>query len=326
MNNNKNILVIGPTGNIGQEVLKTFTKKNIAVKAMTKDVTKVKNTETIEWIFGDFTKAETLDKSFHGIEKIIVITPANEDMVFHQTNILEAAKRNQVKHFIKLSSLYNTPKPENTLAKAHDTIEQKIKNSNIAYTFIRPNIFMQTLLGRITEKGVLMSLSGNAKISFTDAQDIGVVLANVALNDKHLNKAYNISGPEALSYKDIATVLSKKLNTKITTKNIPAFLGKFGMKKSGISPWLANAYVELFKEAKHGKCDNIHSQTIKEITGNSAHNFEEFSTNNLNKFIETKTPKPTEDKFKKIEIMLLFIFLMLSAITFIMIYIKKEAL
>ncbi|OIQ88636.1 NAD(P)H azoreductase [mine drainage metagenome] len=135
--------IIGATGNVGSEVIKRLQLKGRVVKGLTRKPP----TSSNHWILGDLEKPASYATELEGEEELILITPAHPDMVMHQVGALKAAKTAGVKHVVKLSGLGAGPDAPIRLPKLHYEIEQEIIASGIDYTFIRPNLFSQVLLG-----------------------------------------------------------------------------------------------------------------------------------------------------------------------------------
>ena len=78
-----------------------------------------------------------------------------------------------------------------TIGRLHRQEEKVIEESGIPYTFLRPTSFYMP--------------GGGAKVGFVDVRDIASVAARVLITyddsgRRHIGKAYDITGPEALSY------------------------------------------------------------------------------------------------------------------------------
>lgn len=92
--------------------------------------------------------------------------------------------------------------------------------TDMEYTLLRASFFMQNLLEvhrpDIVEHGEIFVPAGNGKTSFVDARDIGEAAAIVLTESGHVNQAYDLTGPEALDYGEVATIFSDVLGRSIT--------------------------------------------------------------------------------------------------------------
>jgi uncharacterized protein YbjT (DUF2867 family) len=85
-----------------------------------------------------------------------------------------------------------------------------------------------------------------------DVRDIAAVAAHVLTEDGHEGKAYEVTGPESLSYADIAAAFSMVLGRTISHVDIPAAAAKQNMTAAGLPEWLADALNELNEQMRLG--------------------------------------------------------------------------
>jgi len=90
----------------------------------------------------------------------------------------------------------------------HRKVEDKLKATGISYTILRPNSFHQNVVTyfapSIRTQGVFYSSMGDERVGFVDVRDIAVVAAKALAGGEHAGKTYELNGPEALSYSEVA--------------------------------------------------------------------------------------------------------------------------
>lgn len=121
----------------------------------------------------DFNEPETLRESLKATDKVFLLAPFQSDMVQHSSNMLTEIKNaGSIKQIVKLSVIGADSEPGGRLHR----VEKMIEGSGIAYTFLRPNAFMQNFVNfyshTIKEQGVLSLPAGDGKVSFVDARVI----------------------------------------------------------------------------------------------------------------------------------------------------------
>ena len=106
-----------------------------------------------------------------------------------------------------------------------ETLPTALKDSGLAWTFLRPNSFMQNLVtymgGLIVEEGAIYEPAGDARVSYIDAGDIGRVAARVLTEPGHEGWAYDLSGPQALTHDEVAEHLTRALGRTIRHVRVP---------------------------------------------------------------------------------------------------------
>ena len=92
--------------------------------------------------------------------------------------------------------------------RIHGQVEQLIRKSGMEWTFLRPTFFMQNLLGLadMVKTGTIYQPAGDSKAGFVDVADIAAVAVEALISRAIEGQAYDITGPELLSYHDIARV------------------------------------------------------------------------------------------------------------------------
>jgi uncharacterized protein YbjT (DUF2867 family) len=132
---------------------------------------------------------------------------------------LEAAVKAGVRQFVFLSIIG----VEHNQRVPHYKIEQRLREMDVDYTFLRCSFFMQNLntthRAEICERNELFIPAGRARTSFLDVRDIGAVAAAALTQTGHERKAYDLTGPEALDYYQVANQFTEVLGRKITYRN-----------------------------------------------------------------------------------------------------------
>lgn len=282
------ILVTGATGNVGSTVIRMLSQAGVPVRAMTRDLANAPILPLVDWIAADFTDAPSLAKAVEGVEKLVLISPAHVDMVAHQVAVLDAAAAANVKHIVKLSGLGAGPDAPIRLPRSHYDIENQIIASGIDYTFIRPNLFMQVLLGSagsIESDGAIYAPAGDGAISFTDVYDVASTIVSSLSDQYQKNTILEITGPAALTYSEAADALATALGKPVKYVAVEPQTARDAMRSSGMDNWLVEAFLELFSIYRDGHGVSVLSDTIAKVTGRPANNFAEFARRNRAQFI-----------------------------------------
>jgi uncharacterized protein YbjT (DUF2867 family) len=124
----------------------------------------------------------------------------------------------------------------------------------------------------------------DAKVSLVDVRDIAAIAVESLIDeDKHKNKTYLMTGPEALSYHQVAEVLSNATGRKISYVNISEEEAKAAMKEIGMSDWLINTVSELSDYFRKGKASEV-SPAVEEVTGRKPISFSQFANDYADAF------------------------------------------
>lgn len=268
----KTILVTGATGTVGSALVEQLAAAGAPARALVRGREKAEGIERLglEAAIGDFDKPETLRPALEGIEKVFLLSAPAERQTELQSNLIRAAASAGVRHIVKLSVINIGSGMESiALGRAHRQTEEEIERSGIAYTHLRPNGFMQNSLAHaatIKSQGAFYAPLSNAKVSYVDARDVAAVALAALTEDGHAGKAYEITGPEALSNFDMAHVFSTVLGKEVKYVDVPVEAARGAMLGSGMEAWLADALIELFDVYKDGGEEHV-TGVVREVTG-----------------------------------------------------------
>jgi len=123
--------------------------------------------------------------------------------------------------------------------------------------------------------------AGDGKVSFVDVRDIASVAATVLTKEgdggeEHMNKAYDVTGPESLTYSDAANILSSEVGKKIGYVNISEEDARQMIKGMGMNDWHTNVLLELLRITRDGYLSNI-SSAVEQVTGKKPISFHQFA-------------------------------------------------
>ncbi len=286
------ILITGATGTVGSLLVKELENGEAAVKAMVRSPEKGERLRRhgIEPVFGDFDRPETLAPALEGVGKAFLLSAPDSRMAERETNFINAAKLAGVNHIVKLSAFGVGEGVPFSLGQWHYQAEQQLEKSGVAYTILRPNGFMQNMLGfarTIREQSVFYAPLGETRVSYIDARDIATVAANALTEAGHEGRVYELTGPEALSYTEIAQKLSGAFGVEVKYVSVPMDAARQGMVASGMPEWLADALIELFEHYVKGGAEVVTSH-VREVTGRGAISFEQFAADYAGAFTQMK--------------------------------------
>lgn len=295
--NSSAILITGATGLLGSEVVKQLSSATPAVKIKAaihsvENLKRVKENNDaaarVEPVLFDYEKPETLREALGSVDKLFLLTPETPKASKLASNAVSEAKKVGIRHIVKQS----VQAADNTAAAAivstirlHRQAEKIIEVSGIPYTFLRPGEFMQNFVRwhseTIKEQGAIyLPAAGGTKVGFVDVRDIAAVAVKALTEDddengKHKNKAYTITGPEELSYYQVAEILSNATGRKINYVNISEEKARGAMKDMRISDWLINGVIEVI-ELYRSDIPKL-SSAVEEVTGKKPISFSQFA-------------------------------------------------
>lgn len=222
------LLITGATGHLGKLVVELLAKKqpvsSIAVLVRDSEKAKEFTAKGIEARIGDFNDYASLVTAFRGIDKLYFVSSndiANREK--QHENVVNAAKEAGVGHVIYTSFARKNEtetSPITFVAKSHLHTEKLLKASGVSYTILKHALYTDIIpmfIGdKVLETGVIFQPAGEGKSSFVTRQDFAELAVAVLTTPGHENKEYEAVNTEAVSYQDVADILTEITGKKIS--------------------------------------------------------------------------------------------------------------
>ncbi len=278
------ILVVGATGTVGRELVPQLLAEEERVRVLVRDKNKVAHLgDNVERAVGDLDKPETLRAAMQGVKGVFLVTMGTPQQ---DINAVEAAKQAGVQRIVKLSTL-EARESLIQVGKWHREREQIIEASGIAWTFLRPGMFMSNVIewwaGSIKQQGAVYFPGGKGRVAPVDPYDVAAV-ATVALTQPgHDGQAYDLTGPEVLAIGEMVQIIGRVLGKRLKYVSIPPLAAKLFMLKSGMDRALVNALMEMLSALRKNKAAFC-TDTVERLTGRRARTFEAWCRDHIAAF------------------------------------------
>ena len=259
------ILVTGASGDIGTRTLLHLLKRKPArqLVGLARDPSKAADLATlgIEIRQGDYMDPESLSRAFRGVEKVMLIsTHAFTDRNAAHAHVIEQAARAGVEHMV-LMPIFR--KADSAFTMKEITEEDifaiaKVKASGLTYTLAQHPPFMEPVAmyacPNAAEPGVRVP-AGSGKFTAATKDDLAAAHATLLTEEGHENKTYYLSGSPAVSFADIAQILSKIHGKKVpyVTISDEEYMGL--IRASGMPEFVAPFILKWVQGMNQGEWD-----------------------------------------------------------------------
>jgi uncharacterized protein YbjT (DUF2867 family) len=275
------IVVTGAGGTVGTELVKSLSAAGAEFRAAYHSGDKVDRARTsgLNAVAIDYARPETVAAALAGADHLFLLGAGAVGQTEAEIGVVRAAKRAGVKHVVKLS-VWGAGDESFSFAKVHRPIERAIEASGLGWTFLRPNSFMQNLPNfygaTIRSQGAFYLPSRNARISHVDVRDIAAIACKALTEPGHEGKIYTLSGPEGLSYLEVAAKLSAAIGKQVSYVDVPDADFKKGAMAAGLPEAYADALLSLIRYYEGGHAGQV-TQDFELVAGRKPIAFDQFA-------------------------------------------------
>ena len=275
---NEKVLVTGALGNVGTEIVKILIAQGNPVRAADINLAALRQRfdGKTEPVLFDFARPETFTDTFQGIKRMFLMRPPQiSNVKKYILPAIDAAKLAGVEHIVFLSLIGI----EHNQRVPHYAVEQYLIESQIPYTFLRCSFFMQNLStthrSEIRDRDEIFLPVGRGKTSFIDVRDIAAVAALAMANPGHENKAYELTGNEALDYYEVAEIFSQILERPIIYRNPSALQFLWREIRKGTTLPFAVVMTWLYSSTRNGMAARV-THDLQQLLGKPAISLRQF--------------------------------------------------
>lgn len=266
----RSILLTGGTGKTGSRIAQELVSRGIEPRTASRH-------PSAAGIRFDWSDASTFAGAVDGIESAYLVAPTGvSDCLASMQPFIQFALDAKVQRFVFLSSS-SVPEGGPLLGKVHEYLRQNAPS----WVVLRPSWFMQNFSEQqhketIRQQGAIFSATGDGVVPFIDAADIAAVAVEALTDTSFPSGDLILSGPELLSYTDVATLLSTVVgypvrHEALTEAELVGYFERFGM---------PHQYAELLASLDTAIANNSEARLtdeVERITGRTPHSFANFA-------------------------------------------------
>ncbi len=141
-----------------------------------------------------------------------------------------------------------------------------------------------THLKEIRDECRIFVPAGNGKTSFIDIRDIAAVAVQALTGQGHENKAYDLTGSEALSYEQVAALMTEIWGTPIRYDNPTSAEFKNYWRNQGLPSDQINVMTGIYFTAKIGFAKKV-TTDLERLIGRKPITIRQYIHDNRNEFI-----------------------------------------
>lgn len=280
------LLITGGTGKTGSRVVAQLRKRGFDALIGTRSP---KSSSEVHFEWANHACAE---EAFAGIRAVYLVAPTDRtDHLAVMRPMLEQALAAGVRRYVLLSSS-QLDKGGPMMGEVHDWLSRTVPE----WCVLRPSWFMQNFSEgphqeTILSEGAIYSSTGVGRVGFIDANDIATSAVAALTNSTAPNHDVILTGPEALSYEDVAGTLSSVTRRGVEHVGLRVFELEARFKEQGLDPHYAQLLAELDEKIRGGAESRITDGVIR-MTGTEPTSFRQFAEEAVARWIPTVSTFP----------------------------------
>jgi uncharacterized protein YbjT (DUF2867 family) len=278
-------LVTGATGEVGSRVVEFLLQRGERPRVFVRDAQKARARfgDRVDVAAGDLADAGSLFAALQGSSALFLVNSGPE-IAKRDELAAKAAKAAGVRHLVKLSSM--DAQQDVGTGVWHARGEAAIRASGITFTFVQPTGFMANALfwaAPIKAGAAVRSATGDGKIPFIHTDDIAAVATEALTTRKHNGQSLPITGPEALSYAEMAAKIGAVIGKPVGFQAIPEEQVRRRMSESGDSEEMIAAHLSIYRALREARLAEV-TNNVERVLGRKPITFDRWAQENAEAF------------------------------------------
>jgi uncharacterized protein YbjT (DUF2867 family) len=265
------LAVTGVTGRLGGRVARRLADRGASQVLLARSPERVPALRAAEVRRADFADGATSRRALEGVSTLLMVSASETpDRVAQHHRFIDAAAASGVDHVVYISFLGASPTATFTLARDHWATEEHLRASGLAHTVLRDSLYADFLPLMVGADGVLRGPAGDGTVSAVAQDDIADAASAVLLDPApHRGQTYDLTGPEALTLREIAQAISEV--TDRPTRYHAESLGEAYASRAGYGApsWQVDAWVSTYTAIAAGEMSTV-SDAVPRLAGHPA--------------------------------------------------------
>ena len=262
------IAISGATGNIGGAVSAALAADAVPFRMLVRDASRAPELPGTEVAVATFADVDASRTALQGVEVLLMVSAAEaQDRLDQHRAFVAAAADAGVRHVVYTSFLGAAPDATFTLGRDHWATEQAIRESGMAFTFLRDSFYLDFVEDLVGEDGVIRGPAGDGAMAAVARADVARVATAVLHDpDAHRDQTYELTGPEAITLAQAAAIVSEVRGRTVSYHPETLDEAYASRARWNPEPWQADAWVSTYTAIAEGALAHV-SGDVERITG-----------------------------------------------------------
>ena len=214
--------------------------------------------------------------AFDGADALLLVSAGEaEDRLDQHRTAIDAAARAGVGHVVYTSFLGASDDAGFTLARDHGATEEMLRDSGMAWTFLRDSFYADVLLDFAGDDRVIRGPGGTGRCAFVARRDVAEVAARILRDPApYAGRALDLTGPVAVSLAEAALLMTRATGEEYEYVDESMAEARASRAPYGAADWQVEAWISTYTAIRDGELDLV-SGHVQEVLGRAPRDLEE---------------------------------------------------
>jgi uncharacterized protein YbjT (DUF2867 family) len=248
------VALTGVTGHVGGHAARLLSEAGVPARHLVRTPGRARELPGAEIVPAAFGDARCTD-ALRGIDTLLMVSAGESaDRVDLHRAFVESAVEAGVRHVVYTSFVGAGASSGFLLARDHGATEEIIRGSGLQHTFLRDSFYAEAFPHFADRDGVIRGPAGSGTVAAVSRIDVAEVAAAVLREPTpHAGQTYDLTGPAALSLKEIAATLTEVTGRPHLFVDETMEEARASRAHLGAEEWLVEAWISTYTAIRDGE-------------------------------------------------------------------------
>lgn len=270
MSTSNPMVITGATGALGGLVARALDAQALPLRLVVRPGSTPPDLPGHEVAYATYADGAAMRQAFEGADTVFFVSGREaKDRLQEHLTVVEAAAAAGVRRIVYTSFLAAAVDSTFTLGRDHYATEQAIRSTEMEFTFLRDSLYLDFMPLAVWEDGVIRGPAGDGRVACVARHDVADVAVAVLTGSGHEGKTYDLTGPVAMTFTEIAAELTRLTGRPVRFENETLDEARASRAGFGVEAWEVEGWVSSYAAVGAGELDVV-SDDVPRLTGHPA--------------------------------------------------------
>lgn len=260
--------ITGSTGALGQIIARALSERGLSQRLLVRDPSRAPDLPGASVTRTSYADGDLARASLEDVSTLFMVSGAEAvDRLEQHRTFIDAAAAAGVGHVVYTSFAGAAADCTFTLGRDHWATEEHLRASGMGFTFLRDSFYLDFLPDLVGEDGVIRGPAGEGRVAAVTRADIArSAVAVLTAPADHAGSTWDLTGPEALTLGEVATLLGEHLGRAVTYHDETVEEAYASRQRWPAPQWQYDAWVSTYTAIAAGEMDGV-TDHVQRLTG-----------------------------------------------------------